>query len=96
MPNINIEIWNEYRHERHIKVIKELYPSGIYRTIQQFLQDAGFKNVRTATLDEPSHGLTDEVLHHTEVLVWWGHAAHEGERMTLVLAAQGFVVPEFQ
>lgn len=32
--------------------------------------------MRTATLDEPEHGLTDEVLANTDVLTWWGHKAH--------------------
>ena len=32
--------------------------------------------VRTATLDEPEHGLTQEVLDTTDVLTWWGHRAH--------------------
>jgi trehalose utilization protein len=33
--------------------------------------------VRTATLDEPEHGLTEEVLESTDVLTWWGHDAHD-------------------
>ena len=32
--------------------------------------------MRTATLDEPEHGLTEEVLDETDVLIWWGHKAH--------------------
>ena len=32
--------------------------------------------MKTATLDEPEHGLTEEVLGNTDVLTWWGHAAH--------------------
>jgi len=28
--------------------------------------------VRTATLDQPEHGLTNEVLAQTDVLIWWG------------------------
>jgi trehalose utilization protein len=40
------------------------------------LRSAGFE-VRTATLDEPEHGLTDAVLAETEVLTWWGHVAHD-------------------
>jgi trehalose utilization protein len=32
--------------------------------------------VRTATLDEPEHGLTVDVLANTDVLTWWGHMAH--------------------
>ena len=31
----------------------------------------------TATLDQPEHGLTDEVLAGTDTLIWWGHVAHE-------------------
>ncbi len=27
-------------------------------------------------MDEPEHGLTEEVLNSTDVLVWWGHTAH--------------------
>lgn len=33
--------------------------------------------VATATLDEPEHGLTDERLDNTDVLIWWGHMAHD-------------------
>jgi len=32
--------------------------------------------VRTATLDEPEHGLTDAVLAETDVMTWWGHMGH--------------------
>jgi trehalose utilization protein len=32
--------------------------------------------VRTATLHDPEHGLTNEVLEQTDVLMWWGHVAH--------------------
>jgi trehalose utilization protein len=32
--------------------------------------------VGTATLDQPDHGLTAEVLDKTDVLIWWGHMAH--------------------
>ena len=34
--------------------------------------------VRTATQDQPEHGLTEEVLDSTDVLTWWGHATHAG------------------
>src|SRR5690606_14167850 len=32
---------------------------------------------RTATLDEPEHGLSAAVLAETDVLTWWGHGAHD-------------------
>ena len=39
------------------------------------LRKAGF-SVRTATLDEPEHGLGEAMLAETDVLVWWGHKRH--------------------
>jgi trehalose utilization protein len=32
--------------------------------------------VTTATLREPDHGLSDELLASTDVMLWWGHKAH--------------------
>jgi trehalose utilization protein len=32
--------------------------------------------VRTATLDQPHHGIPDDVLASTDVMTWWGHMAH--------------------
>jgi trehalose utilization protein len=31
---------------------------------------------RTATLQEPQHGLSEQALADTDTLVWWGHIAH--------------------
>jgi trehalose utilization protein len=31
----------------------------------------------TATLQEPEHGLTEQKLADTDVLLWWGHAGHQ-------------------
>lgn len=72
---INVTVWNEFRHEVHDEQIREVYPNGIHNAIADFLGTEGF-NVRTATLDEPECGLTDEVLDSTDVLFWWGHMAH--------------------
>lgn len=70
-----ITVWNENRHEKTNPKVAEVYPNGIHGTIADFLSNAGFE-VKTATLDEPEHGLTEEVLNNTEVLIWWGHMAH--------------------
>ena len=72
---INVTVWNEFRHEVHDENIKAVYPDGIHKAIADVLGTEGF-NVRTATLDEPECGLTDEVLKTTDVLFWWGHMAH--------------------
>ncbi|MGI6199670.1 MAG: ThuA domain-containing protein [Christensenellales bacterium] len=74
---IRVTVWNEFRHEKTDEAVKAVYPEGIHAYIASFLgQDADF-TVRTATLDEPEHGLTEQVLDETDVLMWWGHIAHD-------------------
>jgi trehalose utilization protein len=73
---VHVTVWNEYRHEKTEENVKKVYPEGIHNAIAAFLsQDTSIK-VRTATLDEPEHGLTEEILESTDVLLWWGHLAH--------------------
>lgn len=72
---LKVTVWNENRHEKANPVVGEIYPEGIHGAIAGFLAEAGFE-AGTATLDEPEHGLTDEVLNRTDVLIWWGHLAH--------------------
>jgi trehalose utilization protein len=76
MPGMNVTIWNEYVAERRKPEAGGIYPDGIHGAIAGFLGDAGF-SVRTATLEEPAHGLPPDVLASTDVLLWWGHSAHE-------------------
>lgn len=73
---INVTVWNEFRHEKEAR-IKAVYPDGIHGAIADGLKAYGGFNVGTATLDEPEHGLTQEVLDKTDVLIWWGHIAHK-------------------
>ncbi|MCL6443918.1 MAG: ThuA domain-containing protein [Alicyclobacillus sp.] len=72
---VRVTVWNEFRHERSHEAVRAVYPDGIHEAIAAPLRGAGHV-VRTATLDEPAHGLTDEVLNDTDVLIWWGHMAH--------------------
>jgi len=71
----NVTIWNEYRHEREHDPVAEQYPEGIHTVVAGALAERGH-DTRTATLDEEEHGLTEAVLADTDVLTWWGHAAH--------------------
>ncbi|MHC5033600.1 MAG: ThuA domain-containing protein, partial [Planctomycetota bacterium] len=73
---IRVTVWNEFRHEREDGPCKDMYPDGIHATIAQFLSAEPDIEARMATLDEPDHGLTDDVLAETDVLTWWGHMAH--------------------
>ena len=72
---IRVTVWNEYQHEKENAQIRKIYPRGMHVPIAKHLRKEGF-TVRTATLDEPEHGLTEKVLARTDVLTWWGHKAH--------------------
>ena len=76
MNPIRLTIWSEYRHERHNPAIAKVYPDGMHNALAEGLAPYGF-DIKTATLDEPEHGLTQDVLDNTDVLTWWGHVAHE-------------------
>jgi trehalose utilization protein len=89
---VNITVWNEHVHERDGGEAARLYPDGIHATIAAFLDGS----VRTATLEG---GLADDVLDATDVLLWWGHAAHDqvpddlvSRVVERVWAGMGFVV----
>ncbi len=75
---ISVIVWNEYQHERQSKAIAEIYPDGMHAVIAKALQvnDADL-DVGTATLDQPEHGLSEERLAGCDVLIWWGHKAHD-------------------
>ena len=75
---INVTIYNEFVHEKRDPEVGAIYPDGIHGAIAEYLQaqdDIG--TVRTGTLAEAEHGLTEAVLADTDVLMWWGHLAHD-------------------
>ena len=73
---MNITVWNEYRHELKDEAVRKVYPDGIHQALADHLATHDGFEVRTATLDEPEHGLSQSVLDSTDVLLWWGHMAH--------------------
>lgn len=76
---VNVVVWGENRHEQIDPSIARRYPDGMHGAIQQGIEQllGSRASVRTVTLDDPQHGLTEELLETTDVLVWWGHAAHQ-------------------
>jgi trehalose utilization protein len=76
---LRVTIWNEFVHERTVAAVQEIYPHGIHGLLAAALEKHGGANikVRTATLDQPEQGLSPQTLAETDVLAWWGHAAHE-------------------
>lgn len=75
MGKIRLTIWNEFRHEKNNETVRSVYPDGMHIALAAGLA-ADDLEIRTATLDEPEHGLTQEVVDNTDVLIWWGHCAH--------------------
>jgi trehalose utilization protein len=95
---IRVLVWNEGRHERKSAEVQAIYPEGIHSAIAGPLREAGL-DVKTATLDDPNQGVTEEALAATDVLIWWGHMAHNDvsdETAKLVqahvLAGMGLIV----
>ncbi|CAI6087454.1 ThuA domain-containing protein [Cohnella sp. JJ-181] len=95
--NLRVLIWNEFRHEKNNEKVKAVYPDGIHRAIGEGIGED--LSIGYATLDEEEHGLTEQRLEDTDVLVWWGHKAHREvsdeivERVhKRVLAGMGLIV----
>ncbi|WP_317175979.1 ThuA domain-containing protein [Halomontanus rarus] len=86
-----VTIWNEFVHEKENDTVADIYPEGIHGAIATALDENGFKT-QTATLQEPEHGLTEDVLADTDVLTWWGHAAHNEVKDEVVERVQQHVL----
>jgi trehalose utilization protein len=74
---IRVTVWNEFRHEKKNETVQEIYPDGIHAVIAAHLDNQDGVETRLAALDDPEHGLSDDVLAATDVLIWWGHMAHD-------------------
>ncbi len=68
-------VWGENVHEKKSKIVADLYPDGMHNCIAETLKRGGI-DASTATLQDSEHGLPQSRLDETDVLVWWGHAAH--------------------
>ena len=77
MSEIKVTIWNEFVHEKKHEEVAKVYPDGIHEVIAEYMRTQPGFTVRTAWLAQPEHGLTQEVLDDTDVLLWWGHMAHD-------------------
>ena len=80
---IRVTIWNEFRHEKTNPAIAAIYPEGMHKAIADGIAAEDLE-IRLASLDEPEHGLTDDVIANTDVLIWWGHCAHKEVRDDIV------------
>lgn len=75
MP-IKTLVWGENVHERTNKTVQQIYPKGMHKAVAKLLSSDEELSVSTVTLQDEEHGLTERRLKSTDVLIWWGHAAH--------------------
>lgn len=74
---INVTVWNENSKATTSEEVLAVYPDGINSYIAEFLGENEDIKVTQANLDMPECGLGEDVLENTDVLIWWGHCAHE-------------------
>ena len=74
---IKVTVWNEYLEELQYEHVAKVYPNGIHECIREFLEKDPEIQVRCVTLRMENQGLSEEILNDTDVLIWWGHQAHD-------------------
>lgn len=84
MRQIRVTVWGENVHEQTNATVRGIYPTGMHQCIADALNAAPGIHATTATLDQPDHGLPPGRLDDTDVLIWWGHAAHGKVRDDIV------------
>src|SRR5690606_36647228 len=72
---LRVTVWGENVHEQTNDIVARLYPEGMHACIAEALNGDDAIEARTATLQDPEHRLSEDVLESTDVLTWWGHAA---------------------
>lgn len=97
--SIRVTVWHEYRHEKTKADVRAIYPDGMHQVLAARLRESADIVCRTATLDDPEHGLTDDVMNTTDVMIWWGHGHHSEVKDEIVdkvqarvLAGMGLIV----
>jgi trehalose utilization protein len=87
-------IWNENVHETTRCEIAAIYPDGIHGVIGAGLSALLGDRIaiRYAAFADDEHGLSEEVSAGTDVLVWWGHKAHDTVRGYVVERIRGHVL----
>jgi trehalose utilization protein len=66
------------RMKKNYAKAREIYPDGIGGQIAKSLQaHKDIASVRVQEIRDEQQGLTDETLNNTDVLLWWGHLAHD-------------------
>ncbi|HBS17856.1 MAG TPA: trehalose utilization protein ThuA [Halomonas sp.] len=73
---LRITVWGENVHEQTNEVVARIYPTGMHQCIADGLNESEALSATAVTLQDSEQGLSEETLENTDVLLWWGHAAH--------------------
>jgi len=99
VEKLRVVVWNEGRHEKSDALVRDIYPNGIHGTLVEALNRCADIHASSATLDESEHGLPPQRIAETDVLIWWGHQAHDAVSNEVVdrvyqrvLAGMGLIV----
>ena len=65
---IRVVVWDEQQPQQ-----KQVYENFLGNAIADYLKGREGFTVQSVRLDDPQQGLSDDVLDHCDVLVWWGH-----------------------
>ncbi len=68
---IRVVVWDERQEAQ-----KQAYGGFLGDTLAGKLSDNPSFSVKSVGLNDPDQGLTDDVLDHCDVLIWWGHQKH--------------------
>ena len=88
---MNITIYNEFIHEQTHDAVKAVYPEGIHTVLAEML---GHENdtISVVTLENHDTDASREILKNTDVLLWWGHLAHDKVSDDIVTMLQNQVL----
>ena len=89
---IKVIVWGENVHEQNDKKVQKIYPDGMHNCIADGLNTDDGIEAKTVTLQEPEHGLSAKVINSTDVLIWWGHVAHDKVEDKIVERVQARVL----
>ena len=87
---MKVTVWNENYHEKIDPAVGNLYPGGLHEQIAGFLR-ADDVIVRTASLDMPECGLTDEMLNNYHHIYFIACGKHNVERIYVWSSKHGNV-----
>lgn len=88
---MNITIYNEFIHEQTQAAVKAVYPEGIHAVLAEMLGNED-NTISVVTLENHDTEASREILKNTDVLLWWGHLAHDKVSDDIVTMLQNQVL----